>query len=181
MILGLDASSSVIGYTLLDSEDSKLIEIGYVNISNVGDLIQKAEFVENFFTDLLKNKKITSIYIEDISKKFSPGFSSAQIITLLAKFNGMVSYIMYKITNIMPNYIMSTSARKTAYNMSFKRGIDIKVQVMEQMLKREKLFFLKKKSGKLVGEAFDAADSYTLALAGFKIEQQLFRENTSLK
>jgi Holliday junction resolvasome RuvABC endonuclease subunit len=168
MILGIDISTSVIGYTIINDR-GKLEKIGYLNIGALGDLFDKARFIKNEFSNMLSKYKITHIFIEDISKKFSKGFSSAQIITLLAKFNGIVSNILFEITNVKPTYLMPSSARKTAYNRSFQKGIDIKKEVFNEVMKLEKLSWPTNEKGSLIKCAFDACDSYTLALAGYKI------------
>lgn len=169
MILGLDISSSIIGYSILD-DNGKLIRIGFINISRLDDLLEKAKFVFFYFKEILLYYKIDKIYIEDISKKFRPGFSSAQIITLLAKFNGIVSYIVYNITGIKPNYIMASSARKIAYSRSFPKNIDIKEEILKEFTKLEKdIKWPLKRNGKLINGVYDACDAYTMSLAGFKI------------
>ena len=172
MILGLDISTSTIGYCIINN-DGFLKRIGYIGISNIEDIVEKGYFVFQFFNNLLKEEKIEHIYIEDISQKFSPGFSSAGIITLLARFNGIVSFILYYITHIKPNYIMATSSRKKAYKMSFKRGIDIKKQIFIEVNKREKIPWLKTQKGKIKNECYDMCDSYTLSLCGYNILKDL--------
>jgi hypothetical protein len=165
MILGLDVSTSTIGYCIID-ENRKVHRIGYVTLTGFDNLLQKALFTFNFFCIIFKQYKITKICIEDISKKFSPGFSSAQIITTLAKFNGMINFVCYYLTGIEPLLITSTAARKLAFNKKFDRETDIKLQMFNEFSFRNKNFIWpQNKNKKTVKEVFDATDAYVMAMA----------------
>lgn len=168
MTLGVDASTSVIGYTILN-DDGTLYEIGYLNISKLGDFLDKSLFTYAYFNELLKGLKIDYVCIEDISKKFRPGFSSAQVITLLARFNGIMSHMLYHITKAKPTFLMSSQARKLAYNRSFPRGEDIKPLILKEVTRLENIVWFKNKRDKIRQECFDMADSYTMARAIYKI------------
>ena len=56
--------------------------------------------------------KIEKIYIEESLQAFRPGLSSAQVILTLGRFNGIVSWICYKVFGFEPQYIGATTARK---------------------------------------------------------------------
>ncbi len=167
MVLGIDCSSSCVGYTILDDK-ARLERIGYINIGGFEDLLEKARFLKFMFKDILANYDITSVYIEDISKMFHQGFSSAQVITTLARFNGMTSFIIYELTNIKPTYVPASHARRIAYNRSFQRGIDIKKEIFKEVMKlHPQLVWPKNKNDKMLAQVYDATDSFTMAKIGF--------------
>ena len=171
MILGIDCSTSVVGYTILDNK-GKLERIGFISIGGFEDLLEKARFLKFMFEDILKDYDIEYIYIEDISKKFHEGFSSASVITTLARFNGIVSYMLYELKNVKPTYFPASSARRLAYNRSYARGLDIKKEVFKEVMKLEpqliwpKTKETKKHKSRAVSGSFDATDSYTMARVG---------------
>ena len=54
----------------------------------------------------------THVFIEENLQSFRSGFSSAQTLSTLARFNGMVSQVCYSEFGIIPEYINVNSARK---------------------------------------------------------------------
>ena len=110
-ILGLDISTSCTGWCLL-SDDGKIVDIGYVDISKKGSLFEKALEVENCIANLSNSYTIQDVYIEENLQSFRSGFSSAQTISTLAKFNGIVSFICFKVFKVEPVFFNVNSARK---------------------------------------------------------------------
>lgn len=114
-ILGLDISTSVIGLAILEPTTGALVQLEYLKLtSNKYDNIwSKADCVSSYFSILNDNlnKRITKIYVEESAKRFSPGFSSANTLFTLAKFNGIVSYIARSIFHAEVIDINVNSAR----------------------------------------------------------------------
>ena len=192
MILGLDISTSCIGYSLFD-ENGKLIELNCVKFR---DKLTNFEKLEEFkkATAYLKQFPITFIAIEEPLKKFMGKFSSASTIALLNFFNGMISSYLYSEFGIEPMYFNVNTARKLAFppppKLSKKEtdnGIEvveneednetevsdkdekksIKHVIWSKVMQLEPLINWRygPKSRKLLDENFDMADSYVIGLA----------------
>lgn len=121
LILGLDISTSCIGFTIasLDNETHRLkIEhINYVKFKNskkykeIDALFFKSQqFVESFI-NVYGKLNITDIIIEEPLISSNNAFSCHQ----LTKFNGMISQLMYSTFKVVPKYISSFDARKFAF------------------------------------------------------------------
>lgn len=131
MILGLDISTSCIGYSLF-SEKGKLIELNCVKFNS--DLT-KFEKLEEFkkATAYLKSFPIKFIAIEEPLKKFMGKFSSAETIALLNFFNGMVSAHVYSEFGIEPIYFNVNTARKLAFPPVVKDKKSVKKEEEEEV------------------------------------------------
>ena len=130
LCIGLDISTSIVGISIF--KNKKLSKLIYIDLSKEKCIFKKAKMFEDFF---LKNfvdiKNIDYIYIEDILQSFSRGLSSANTLMKLAKFNGIVSNIVYNITHLIPEYINVNTARKTLeIKIDKKSPVDKKEQVM---------------------------------------------------
>jgi Holliday junction resolvasome RuvABC endonuclease subunit len=109
-ILGLDVSTSTIGFSLFDLT-SKLISIGYVELSKIKVVYQKATEFKNFIIEILQQFNLIQIIIEAPLLRFSK-FSSADTLNKLAAFNGIISYLMFNLTGVVPEHIHASTARK---------------------------------------------------------------------
>lgn len=171
LTLGLDISTSTIGYCIVDS-DKKLISMSYVKLASVKDLFEK---VTMFQEVLMKYKGlITHVAIEDPLVMFQPGFSRAQILSLLSRFNGMCSTVAYFVYSKVPVYYNVNHARKLALpNMKFTKGCDRKQVVLEHISRmypdvdwpRKPKATNSDGTFKLKDECFDMADAAVIALA----------------
>ena len=88
MILGLDISTSCIGWSLLDSEGG-LIKLGYIMLDKEKDLFCKAQRASEDIAMINQQHNITNVFIEENLQSFRSGFSSARTLSTLAKFNGI--------------------------------------------------------------------------------------------
>ena len=183
MILGLDISTSCTGWCLLDT-DGLFVDAGYIPLAKYKDMFSKAQHVENEIKSIASKKKIISVAIEQNLQSFRSGFSSAQTLSSLARFNGVVSFICFKEMKIKPNFINVNSARKLV-GMKIQRekicGVSTKEQVLQwaiQDLDKSKYPWPKKtlKSGPRKGitiqdpACYDIADAYVIAKSAY-IEQ----------
>lgn len=115
--IGLDISTSICGVCILETKTSKLVLLDHIklNTSKLKDEYVKAECVQKYAERLvlsMKQYEVNSIVIEDAAKKFSPGLSSADTISTLCRFNGIVSYIFFKLFGVKPRMVNVRSARK---------------------------------------------------------------------
>ena len=122
MILGLDISTSITGYSIVDF-DGKVIEIGHWDTRNKNkftDFYDKAHFIKNKLSEL--DYPIDHIFIEPALNMFMMGRSSSHTISTLTKINGIVSWFCYEEFGIKPEYIPAISARKKC-GISIKKGV----------------------------------------------------------
>tara|TARA_R110002110_G_scaffold289167_3_gene503460 strand:+ start:1131 stop:1664 length:534 start_codon:yes stop_codon:yes gene_type:complete len=174
MILGLDISTSVTGVALIDNDGSYVTTVSW-NTKKPKELFEKAKIIHQLASDLkaeIEHKKLDKIYIEQPLMFLSSGMSSAATITKLAKFNGMVSWLVYEVFGITPEYIGVTTARKSC-GIKVPRGKKGKDCVMSFLLDNEPKFTVEyTRNGNPRPEAFDRADALVIAKAGHLLCQK---------
>ena len=107
--VAFDISTSVVGICVLDGNTGELVKLTHKKLTKWDDEYDKAD---NFLSDWVDLKwKVKKVYIEEAAKKFTPGFSSADTIMTLGRFNGIISYMVYKWWGIKPTMINVRSAR----------------------------------------------------------------------
>jgi Holliday junction resolvasome RuvABC endonuclease subunit len=168
MILGLDISTSITGYSILDL-DGKIIKIGswdFRNKNNFRTLFEKAHAIRGNLLKIKNGYDVKHIFIEPALHMFSAGKSSAKTLATLTKFNGIVSWFCYDLFMIEPEYIPAVSARKKC-GITIKRGEKAKEQVMRFLLDKEPGFSVEwTKHGNPKPHYYDEADSLIIAKAG---------------
>jgi hypothetical protein len=167
MILGLDISTSILGYTILDN-NGKIVVCDCIDMrKEETDILVKGAIVERKFEDLSKQYNFEKVYIEQSLQAFRPGLSSAQVILTLGKFNGIVSYLASKIFNIPPEFIGATTARKEL-GIKVAKGENAKEIVLKHLLDTVPEFVVQyTPKGNPKQGTYDRADSYVIAQAGF--------------
>ena len=99
------------------------------------------------------------------------GKSSAKTLSLLTRFNGIVSWLIYEIFEIEPKFLAATSARKLA-GIKVPRGKKAKQVVLEHLLQTEPAFKIEyTKQGNPKPESYDRADAIVIAKAGQSMEK----------
>ena len=107
--LGLDISTSCTGICVIDSKTGQLVKLTHKKLVKFEDEYEKAD---NFLSDWIDPSwKVRRIYIEEAAKKFTPGFSSADTIMTLGRFNGILSYMVYQLFGVKPIMVNVRSAR----------------------------------------------------------------------
>ena len=122
MILALDISSSIIGYTILDL-DAKLIEMKYIDLRKIKydddniQLFEKAKFAICELRILLDRYTITHILIEaPLNQVFGTTILTA---ILLNKINSIISFELYKLGYPL-QWINSETVRKKFLGEEYK-------------------------------------------------------------
>ena len=165
MILGLDISTSCTGVTILDYTGRVILNDCWKFKED--DVTDKLERAKKEIKDLKKKYPITEVFVEESLQAFRPGFSSAKTILSLAKFNGILCWMIWEEMAIKVKYIGSTTARKTC-GIKIIKGTPAKQQVMEWMLQNQTWFQVEKKknSDNIKDHFYDMADSWVIAQAG---------------
>jgi hypothetical protein len=172
--LGLDISTSCTGISLI--EDERLIRASFVYLSDYGTLLTKANAVKSellLFKEILSNRELKSITVEQHVLGFRAGLSSSNTIVALARFNGVVSYISGDLFGLEPTALLPVTARK-AVGIKSKKGEPIKPIVIAWATSQEPDYPWPTrvvKAGKNKGETVyekgveDASDAYVMARA----------------
>jgi Holliday junction resolvasome RuvABC endonuclease subunit len=168
LILGLDISTSITGYAIIDL-DGKIIEIGSWDLRNkkqFPDFYSKVKHCKERLKDISFCYVIESIFIEPALNMFMMGKSSSHTISTLIKFNGILSWLCCEEFGYEPKYIPAISARKKC-GISVKRGQKAKEIVMKFLLDNEPNFVVEyTKHGNPKPQYYDQADALIIARAG---------------
>ena len=177
-ILGLDVSTNIIGYTIL-TDEGRQIESGFCDLDSKKSTVQKAAQFHDVLRKINERYDIASVWIEEPFMMFAKGGSSAQTMSKLSSFNGMIQYACLAVFGADPNMINANHARKTL-GIKIQRekvcGISTKEQIMSWVkLQLPDFAWPTKtlKSGPRKGltipapSCYDIADSYVVAKSGF--------------
>ena len=172
MILGLDVSTSITGYTIVDN--GKIILNGAWDTRKYKNFFDKVVHVKDGLDKIRKEygTRITAVYIEQSLQSFRSGFSSAKTLSTLSRFNGIVSWLVFDQYKIKPEYVAATSARKLC-GIKVPRGQKAKAVVLDYLLKNEPSFTIEyTRHGNPKPDSYDRADSIVIAKAGIVLEKQ---------
>ena len=166
MILGLDVSTSITGATILDSEGEVVYNEAW-DTRKFKNFFAKASYVEERIVHLSKlHGGFERVFIEESLQTFRSGFSSAKTLSTLARFNGVVSWLVYRILQTEPQYIAAISARKTC-GITVPRGTKAKQVVIEHILNNVPQIQIEyTKHNNVKPHCYDKADSWVVAMAG---------------
>jgi hypothetical protein len=174
-ILGLDVSTSITGICLLDSKKSiidndYIIHLDFVNFKKCKTLWEKSDLVSDYFCSIAKKfSGVDAIAVEEPLMGFRAGMSSAQTISALMKFNGIVSFISREFFKVDPVYFNSANARKLCGIKMQKTKVagPQKEQVFKHMAENDlkNIVWQKKKNGESIDASRDMCDAYVIARA----------------
>ena len=164
MILGLDVSTSITGATILDEKGNVVENVAW-DTRKYKNFFEKAEYV---YIQLKTIKHpIHKIYIEQSLQSFRSGFSSAKTLSTLSRFNGVVSWMVYKLFKVEPEYLAAVSARKTV-GIVVPRGTKAKECVIKYVIDNiPDVSINYTKHGNVKPDCYDKADSWVIARAGY--------------
>jgi len=178
-ILGLDISTSVVGYAIVEADDMSLVKIGHIDLKKAPKcLYRKADIVVGNLREVCEGLGVErkSVWVEEPVIRFTPGMSSAQTISMLLKFNAMVSYGLWTGWDREIVHVTPGDARRTCgLLMTTKKksgGKSQKEQVYDQLTAvgglLEFLPWPMTKTNKPKPENYDRADAYVVAYHGAK-------------
>ena len=109
-ILALDISTSCTGYCLLDSNGTINV-LEYIPLGKHKTHFKKANRVLEDLKKIKHEYNVTTIAIEENLQSFRSGFSSAQTLSSLAKFNGVIAYLCEDIFELQPQFFNVNSSQ----------------------------------------------------------------------
>lgn len=175
-VIGLDVSTSVTGYCIIDldcssDQGSNIKRLGYIDFKKCNNLFEKADKVASVFGQLVVEfPEIELLGIEEPLLGFQKGMSSASTITTLMKFNGIVSYVARATFKVDPTYVSAAHARKLC-GVKVQRTAIAKMSGKEQVFRHMTEHDLKhivwelKKNGQQIDASRDMTDAYVIAKA----------------
>ncbi len=171
MILGLDISTSITGYTILDY-NGDILACDHIDMRKEKNFFNKIQMVNAVLEDILVDYSIERTYIEQSLQSFRSGFSSAQTLSLLSKINGIVSWLCYNLFGSEPNYLAATSARKLC-GIKVPKGQKAKAVSLQFVVDNVPGFEIEyTRHGNPKAGYADRSDSYVIAKAGWIRERQ---------
>ncbi len=183
MILGVDVSTSITGFAIV--ADDEIVFYDSIDLRKFKNVFDKTVAIKEKILDLYEMYQLNNddnrdwgdskfpiqhIYVEQPFTFFNSGGSSAKTMAALQKFNGIVSWLLFEIFEIKPEFIGATAARKHA-GIKVPRGQKAKQVVLEHLLETEPAFKIEyTKYGNPKPESYDRADAIVIAKAGWDIE-----------
>lgn len=171
MILGLDISTSITGYTVLDYEGN-ILACDHIDLRKEKSFFRKIEIVSTRLEMINEEYEIEQVYIEQSLQSFRSGFSSAQTLSLLSKINGIVSWLCYNMFYGEPKYLAATSARKLC-GIKIPKGQKAKAVSLQFVIDNVPGFDVQyTRYGNPKAGYADRSDSYVIARAGWIRENE---------
>lgn len=186
--IGCDISTSVVGLCLID-ENENVVEIDGIKLTStsLANMWEKADRAIEEIKRIVGERKISKIFVEANAKMFSTGFSSADTILTLSKFNGIISYLCYKNFNAEVIDVNVTSARKAiGFNNTRADKRPVKEKVFNYVTNLHPNLPWKRhvaKTGSQKGkevyspECKDMSDAYVIAVGGNRISKNNIKKN----
>lgn len=171
MILGLDISTSITGYTVL-GEDGEILVCDHIDLRKQKNFFKKIEIVCDRLELLDDTYNIEQVYIEQSLQSFRSGFSSAQTLSLLSKINGIVSWLCYNFFYNEPKFLAAPSARKLC-GIKVPKGQKAKKASLQFVVDNVPGFEIQyTRHGNPRPGYTDRSDSYVIARAGWLSERE---------
>lgn len=167
-ILGLDASSKTIGYSIIEYNESTgsidLIECDYIKPPKKGNLFERLNKTQNMIKEILVKYDPDKVAIEDIAK-FMAGASTAKTIITLAVFNRAVGLACYEYCGEPPELF---NVMKIRHGIKLNKKFPKKDEIPDIVAKHLNITFpyvykTGKKKEEIMEESYDMADSLAVA------------------
>ena len=129
--LGLDASTTTVGYAFVDGKD--IVTMGFIPINKETTIRDKVQLTMDTIMDLDPFDQIEQIYIEDSLSGFSRGRTSQQTIIKLAKFNAVLTYCLEFAYGEIVDGVNPMTARKHLFGSARKQGVTAKDFVKKEI------------------------------------------------
>ena len=177
MILGIDVSTSITGFAIID-DNNKTILLNYCDLRKHKSFLEKCLHIKEFLLDLAEEHcdlwvqdGIKHVYIEQPFSFFNSGGSSAKTMATLQRFNGVVSWMVFEIFELKPEYIGATQARKKA-GIKVPKGGKAKIYTLRELEREGALKVELTRYGNPKAHFYDMADALVIARAGLITEKE---------
>lgn len=188
-ILGLDISTSYIGFCVLSTTENKKFEFKIYDCIDVNELVNgkengielvldKYHEIKPILTNILQIYSIERCFIESPNIVFKAGFSSIDTLSKLLIFNWNIYDFIKREGKIPVKHINARTARKAVFGVSFnspklKEFGTVKQLIFNNLLLNYPMLdSLKQKvnrNGNLHPYVYDICDGIVIAIAGFNL------------
>ena len=148
--------------------DNKIVYTEYIDLRKTGNFFEKAQKVQGSLKEIKKNHNIEHIFIEQALMFFRRGGSTAKTMSVLQRFNGIISWQCYQLFDMEPNYVTPISARSKC-GIKVAKGKKAKEVVMEHFIESQEFEIIYTRHGNVQKYCYDIADAIIVARAGTKI------------
>lgn len=131
MILGLDASTSIVGWAFVTG--SLVTDAGFLNISKLENNKDKAHSVVGFILGHENWHQIHHINLEAALSGFGGGFTSQQTLITLSRWNAVLEYVLDDELKVPVNLCNVNTMRKKVFGKARIQGIKPKEYVKSQI------------------------------------------------
>ena len=168
IILGLDISSSRIGYCLIN-EKEELLLVDEIKLKPSQSLEERADIFKSTMKIIKEHSEVEYVFIEQPFIAFSGGKTTAATMAKLQRFNGMCSYVVHDLFGHTPALIQANKARGLV-GLKIKRGSKTKLKVIEWVSEKYPKEFIVEytRHGNPKPGTDDKADAIIIANAGLK-------------
>lgn len=168
IILGLDISSSRIGYCLIN-ENEELLLVDEIKLKPSQSLEERADIFKQAMEIINEHSEVDYVFIEQPFMAFSGGKTTAATMAKLQRFNGMCSYVVHSIFGSPATLLQANKARGLV-DLKIKRGENTKLKVIEWVQEKYPTSFLVEytRHGNPKPGTDDKADAVVIANAGLK-------------
>lgn len=165
MVLGLDASTSTVGWAF--AQDSTIHAAGFIDIKKFETAKEKTFRVIEVLEAHPCFQKTEKIHLEAALSGFAGGFTSQQVIIKLSRFNAVFEYILSERWDKPVKLWNVNTARKGVLGKCREKGIKSKVFVKMYLEKIHDIhaFDVLNKKGNWDEKNSDMYDAMVLALA----------------
>jgi hypothetical protein len=174
--VGLDISTSIIGFCALD-ESGNLLDIDHLVLKKEKSLYKKVDLFRAFIVKKTKNFSDIKFFVEAPLLMFKMKASMASVIALLQKFNALCCFQIYSIWNVEPILLNVASVRKTI-GISLpkkKKKSEIKPIIFNH-IKSLKIIpeshWTYKKTGTLKDHHYDECDACVVVKGGYILDKK---------
>jgi len=169
MILGLDISTSITGYTVLDYE-GKILACDHIDLRKEKDFFKKIQIVNSQLEAINDEYEIEQVYVEESLQSFNR--AAGKSLSILSKINGIVSWLCYNMFYGEPKYFGARSARKLC-GITIPRGSKAKMVTFQFVIDNVPGFEVQyTRHGNPKAGYTDRSDSYVIAKAGWIRERE---------
>ena len=151
--------------------DNKIVYTEYIDLRKTGNFFEKARKVEDSLKEIKKIHNIEHIFIEQALMFFRRGGSTAKTMSVLQRFNGIISWQCYQLFDMEPNYVTPISARSKC-GIKVARGKKAKEVVMEHFIESQEFEIIYTRHGNVQKYCYDIADAIVVARAGRYLLQE---------
>jgi len=168
IILGLDISSSRIGYCLIN-ENEDLLLVDEIKLKPSQTLEERADIFKKTMKIIKEHSEVNYVFIEQPFVAFSGGKTTATTMAKLQRFNGMCSYVVHDLFGGPATQLQTNKARGLV-GLKIKRGDNTKLKVIEWASNKYPKKFIVEytRHGNPKPGTDDKADSVVIANAGLK-------------